>query len=629
MSNSIHPPKPRFALAIGVIGHRPDRLPDPSSYAGRKIVTDVGRVLDEVAREAVSAHGKHKALFASDPSLLSLVSTLAEGTDHIVAEAALSRGFVLDAPLPFAVETYSSDFKLEMAKQAFEALRARARAVLPLPGQRGAADDDPQQAQQKEGRSYEAAGLAVLSQSDLVLAVWDGGESHGRGGSTDMLNAAARLRLPIIHIDANGKDEPRILGGSSDGVWLTADTVEDLTPIKLGKGLPKLIDDLVRPPISKPDQHKHLGLFEWCMLMLHLRPLNTETDALRNFLVEGVRARNFRVEFPLLTAMVGARAVVSTDYRPKSPQQLAGYLTKLAPPASTGAPSTENLIEAFGWADATGIFFAQVFRSAVVANFALASLAVVLAAISVLREGWKPYLAGLEVMCIGLILFNTGATWRKGWHRRWFEARELAERLRAALPLWALGVRPTTFFGQEPTWTGWYARAIVRGQGLRHVAPAQDWVAEAQSTLEGVLEDQCAYHGRSAEAMGKLERRLEDFGFVLFLASFVSSLAALIGVVLLGWMTHEPVLVASTALSTGLPAVASAIFAIRVIGDYGGIARRSERTRAALTQLLSAMKEDMYDQRALRLCALAAAEAMLGDVASWRLATESRSLDIP
>ena len=88
MSNSIYPPKPRFALAIGVIGHRPDRLPDPSSYAGRKIVTDVGRVLDEVAREAVSAHGKHKALFASDPSLLSLVSTLAEGTDHIVAEAA-------------------------------------------------------------------------------------------------------------------------------------------------------------------------------------------------------------------------------------------------------------------------------------------------------------------------------------------------------------------------------------------------------------------------------------------------------------------------------------------------------------------------------------------------------------
>jgi hypothetical protein len=66
-----------------------------------------------------------------------------------------------------------------------------------------------------------------------------------------------------------------------------------------------------------------------------------------------------------------------------------------------------------------------------------------------------------------------------------------------------------------------------------------------------------------------------------------------------------------------------------VIGDYGGIARRSERTRATLTQLLGAMSEDMHDQRALRLCARAAAEAMLGDVASWRLATESRALDVP
>ena len=176
-----------------------------------------------------------------------------------------------------------------------------------------------------------------------------------------------------------------------------------------------------------------------------------------------------------------------------------------------------------------------------VANFALASLAVVFAAVSVLRQEWKPYIAASEVILIGLVLWNAAASWRRGWHRRWLEARELAERLRAALPLWALGVRPTTFFGLEPTWTGWYARAIVRGQGLRHVAPGQDWVAEAQATMEGVLKDQCAYHGRSAEQMGKLERRLEDFGFLLFLASFASSLTAFMVVILLGWENHESV----------------------------------------------------------------------------------------
>ena len=180
----------------------------------------------------------------------------------------------------------------------------RARAVLPLPGQRGATGDDPQQAQQKEDRYYEAAGLTVLSQSDLVLAVWGGGELRRRGGSIDMLNAAARQRLPIIHIDAGGKNEPRILGGSRTDLGLAADSVGDLTPVKLEKGLPQLIDDLVRPPISQPDELKHLGLFERFMLAMHLRPLNTETDALKNYLVEDVRTLNIRVAFPLLTAMV-------------------------------------------------------------------------------------------------------------------------------------------------------------------------------------------------------------------------------------------------------------------------------------------------------------------------------------
>jgi hypothetical protein len=84
-----------------------------------------------------------------------------------------------------------------------------------------------------------------------------------------------------------------------------------------------------------------------------------------------------------------------------------------------------------------------------------------------------------------------------------------------------------------------------------------------------------------------------------------------------------------TALSASLPALASALYAIRIIGDFGGIARRSERTLVALKTLRKAAERDADDLRALRVHARAAAEVMLGDVASWRLATESRALDIP
>ena len=86
----------------------------------------------------------------------------------------------------------------------------------------------------------------------------------------------------------------------------------------------------------------------------------------------------------------------------------------------------------------------------------------VLAVSSLFGHGKLPFVIP-EIVLIFLVLINTASGRRRRWHQRWLEARELAERLRVALPLWTLGERPTTlFFGQEPTWTGWYARAVVR-----------------------------------------------------------------------------------------------------------------------------------------------------------------------
>jgi hypothetical protein len=86
---------------------------------------------------------------------------------------------------------------------------------------------------------------------------------------------------------------------------------------------------------------------------------------------------------------------------------------------------------------------------------------------------------------------------------------------------------------------------------------------------------------------------------------------------------------ALTALGAGLPALATASYGIRVIGDFEGIAHRSERTREALTQLIGAIKHDPLTLDRLRSRARGAAEAMLGDVSTWRIAAESRSLNIP
>ena len=50
-----YPPKPRVALSIGVIGHRPDRLPEP----GRAdVVREIERVLDLITAKTVENHNE-------------------------------------------------------------------------------------------------------------------------------------------------------------------------------------------------------------------------------------------------------------------------------------------------------------------------------------------------------------------------------------------------------------------------------------------------------------------------------------------------------------------------------------------------------------------------------------------
>jgi hypothetical protein len=638
-----HPPKPRFALAIGIVGHRLRHWDDAKKGAdGRplqadklqKIAGDIRLALKAIKSAAIQAYRDHGSLFDDTPDAkqrapeLTLVSTLADGADTIAAKAALDLGYALDVPLPFALADYEKEFSSDAADghiplQDFRTLVGKARSVLQLPGQRRTRADTKQQGDLKENRAYEAAGLTVLNQADILLAIWDGEGSRGRGGTAEMVAEAARQRIPIIHVDANGEAEPRILGRGGE-LYVAADAVEDLTPVELEMGLAKLVEDLVRPPAAVPNKGERRGLIE-----RYAPSLASETVALERFLGERFRRRNLRPEFPIMLAMSGVRDRRHTDYWPNAPTELAeGYLA-LSPPASDSGPSTANILaEAYGWADVISIRFAQVFRSAVIANFTLAALTIILAVFSLtFDQEQKAHFVIAESFFIVLILFNTMRGWWVGWHRRWFEAREVAERLRTALPLWALGIRPATFFGQEPTWTGWYARAIVRSQGMRDAGQNPDWLADAHSTLQKVLDDQCSYHVKSAEQMGKLERRIERLGLFLFIATL------LLALVFFGFLwrcppTHEHVVLV-TAISASLPALASAIYAIRIIGDFGGSARRSERTLAALELLQKAAERDAGDLRALRVIARAAAEAMLGDVASWRLATESRALDIP
>ena len=109
--------------------------------------------------------------------------------------------------------------------------------------------------------------------------------------------------------------------------------------------------------------------------------------------------------------------------------------------------------------------YAQIYQSAYISNFILAALVLLASVVPFIFE-WHVVLIVLlglaAVFLVGLIYINTFVGNLRNWHRRWMEAREVAERLRAGLPIWLLGKRPRKQSERERTWVDWYVSAHYR-----------------------------------------------------------------------------------------------------------------------------------------------------------------------
>jgi hypothetical protein len=177
VSPARHPSSP--SLRIGVSGHRvPPKLPEESEAPLRAHIDRILAAVGAAARQANTA------------AELVIVSSLAEGSDRIVAEAGLAAGFALQAILPFARAEYERDFETEMSRREFETLLARAGDVLELDG---VADQRP--------GAYEAAGLFMLANIDVLIAIWDGAVAAGIGGTAQIVERAVADGIVVVWIE--------------------------------------------------------------------------------------------------------------------------------------------------------------------------------------------------------------------------------------------------------------------------------------------------------------------------------------------------------------------------------------------------------------------------------------------
>lgn len=145
-----------LALRIGVTGHR--RLTDPA------VASAVQAALRLIRGEIEVGPATEVMLVA--------VSALAEGADRLVAREVLAEtGGRLEAVLPRHRTEYIEDFAAAASRREFNDLLKRTSHVWQAPSL------------PTRGEGYEWAGRRVVDRCDVLIAIWDGRPSRGRGGT--------------------------------------------------------------------------------------------------------------------------------------------------------------------------------------------------------------------------------------------------------------------------------------------------------------------------------------------------------------------------------------------------------------------------------------------------------------
>ncbi len=194
---------PACAIRVGIVGHRPSKLPEHQipriREAVREILQLVRTTTDEIARSNRS--------YRSPAPIFRIISSLAEGSDRLVAEEALLLGFALQCPLPADRDQYKVDFKHPSSADAFDRLLREAKAaVFELDGRRAGDWLEPS--------AYEAAGRMVLSHSDVLITIWDGKQGE-RAGTGQMVREAQQVGIPIVRIDSQDPAQIEFLSSTT------------------------------------------------------------------------------------------------------------------------------------------------------------------------------------------------------------------------------------------------------------------------------------------------------------------------------------------------------------------------------------------------------------------------------
>jgi hypothetical protein len=450
-------------------------------------------------------------LVESTPIHLAVVSALADGADRIVVRAVrddarrCGESAQLEAMLPYPQKRY-------VEKQGFSrASEEEFRELLAV----AVVDEPPEDQVMSSDDAYVHAGMNVVNRCDVLIAIWRGDPTGGKGGTAETLLAAAWAGRPCIWITPDGDRVETNLGRASECAAFYAEVARRANPPE-----PRTLSE----PVLKTDPLKPLCHAYRDIVAFNQARLPPAFDERVERMRQMTSAPDAWVAGPLARA-----SILAARYRRRF-TRIAWAVSLLAVAAAGALASTlaYNIPAGWAWAE-------------------FGSLAV----------------AGL--------LLHYGRT--DHTHEKWLSFRVLAERLRSCHYIAAIGIdyRNTAAFEGvyvERASQDWVIRAFEeiwtrRPAGVK----VSEWDA-ARSLICTWLDEQIGYHERSAD-----RHRLSQ---VWLTRAVIACLGATLVVAALHAL-HRGYEDTIVFCSIVLPAVTGALGVILSVGQHRALRERSAR----------------------------------------------------
>jgi hypothetical protein len=568
-----------LVVTVGFTGHRTIENAAEADRLIAHVFTHVGEAFDQIAASPLAE------AYDGAPRLRLLIGE-APGADRVAAQVWREQDLgEIHSIYPFKDPTGRAAFTDRPEKDDPETRVATPPEFGPWTGidsaGLGLASD----------RAHAEVGRWIVRHCDVLIGWWNGKPGQGVGGTNDTMERALERGLPVIWLHPGDATlrliDPHASRRHADASEAMLGLEELAQPLTAGA-----LAELLRPAFTPPG------------------------DATAHFHDPEVAARIDYAAVDPLKIPPGVRRLFNhTLWRSyRLFERLAGGQPPLR---GRNSPPPEGLIEQPGFtrlraalseAGARANQLSNIHRSEQLLLIVLAVLAVLVGALpSLLTAEFTPsspgqsfaaaaqtaarasatvhaYCAAAE-FCLGLLaILVVSAARRSHRHRRWSDARRLAERLRGACATWPLGIDVADAHVDPPqTWTEWRVRAVLRAAG-----PRRGWITRdrfertAAWVAEQLIDSQILYHARQhrvAERIERMIRRIENGSFLILMVTLGAYVIAVALQRSTGWVPPQPVSGLVTLLSAVTPAIGAGCLALDATNGFGEIALHSARLR--------------------------------------------------